>query len=279
MERNKKILVCKATFTACIIFIGIVFIFSVTSYAEQILTPKFGGKGDSIEKSQERRPLLKEFDLDVTQCRQDMRKSCAIVQQMMKGQKSGEDAKNEALGHLKEAGAKWEIIKEKYQENPPKEYANDSNFKTRLAEIAESMNEMEGHLKADRAKKSFQSCSFACGLFVKLHEENGLIYALDRLFHLRKEINTVIAAGKIAGPEAVKKFIPKLLFLRDQARDIPYPYPEDKSRLKEYAEAISTLSTMVDKLAEAVGKGEKKEIFDILGRLLDSVNKPYGLAL
>ena len=63
---------------------------------------------------------------------------------------------------------------------------------------------MEKALAAGDARRSLQSCSFGCGLFVAMHEQNGLNYALDKLYHLRADIKTTEAVMKTQGLAGVR---------------------------------------------------------------------------
>ena len=233
----------------------------------------------SLNKQDKRENTLKEFDEDVALCRREMRKYCATVQQMMKESQIDKVKKQEARKHLYRAHCQWESIRTTYQNNPPQEYAEDNKFKGRLADIANAMKDMKKNLMTGQAKKSFQACAFACGLFVKMHEENGLSYALDHIYHLRKVAKAVIAAGKIGGTEAVKGFLPKLLFLRNQVILAPCPFPEDSARCNEFYRAVGELSSMLDDLASSIIKKNDGETVNILNNLLNAVSKPYGLAL
>jgi hypothetical protein len=225
-------------------------------------------------------PSLGQFDSDVAQCRRQMRKYCAIAQQIMEqpGENKGQQ-EADALEYLRDARKQWAVIQAKYQDNRPPEYANDSKFKVRLADIDNAMQEMENHLVAGRAKQSFLSCGFGCSLFVQMHEENGLIYALDRIFNLRKVAKTAIAAGKIKGCSGVSVLLPDLLHNRNQVILASCPWPEDAEKCKLYQDAVKKLSSTLDDLALCVQKGEKSKMMDVLKGLLETVNQAYGAAL
>jgi ribosomal protein S30 len=234
--------------------------------------------GESNEASVS--PSLGQFDSDVARCRRQMRKYCAIAQQMMEQPGENKDQlQADALEYLRDARKQWAVIQAKYQDNKPPEYANDSKFKVRLADIANSMQEMESHLEAGRAKQSFISCGFGCGLFVQMHEENGLVYALDRIFHLRKAAKTATVAGKNKGIGGVSVLLPDLLYHRNQIILAPCPWPQDSEKCKLYQDAVKKLSSTLDDLALSVQKGEKDKMMDVLKGLLETVNKAYGSAL
>ena len=225
-------------------------------------------------------PSLGQFDSDVAQCRRQMRKYCAIAQQMMEKPDENKDQQQaEALEYLRDARKQWAVIQAKYQDNRPPEYANDSKFKVRMADIDNAMQEMENHLEAGRAKQSFLSCGFGCGLFVQMHEENGLIYALDRIFHLRKAAKTAITAGKNKGVSGVSVLLPDLLYHRNQIILAPCPWPQDAQKCKLYQDMVKKMSSMLDDLAICVQKGEQDKMMDLLRVLLPTVNEAYGAAL
>ena len=112
-----------------------------------------------------------------------------------------------------------------------------------------------------------------------MHEENGLIYALDKLYHLRKEIKTIMVGGKVNGPAAVRNFLPKILFLRDQALLAPCPSPENRQRCMEYRQAVRKLSSSLDDLAISVINKQGPETAAVLSGLLEVINQTYGFAL
>lgn len=209
-----------------------------------------------------------------------MPKYCAIAQQFMENPDEDKSQRqtyaHECLGDAKK---QWEVIQAKYQNNPPQEYARDSKFKARLADIANSMQDMESHLEARRVKQSFISRGFGCGSFVQMHEENGLIYALDRNFHLRKAAKTAITAGKINSCGGISVILPDLLYHRNQVILAPCPWPQDAEKCRLYQDAVRKLSSTLDDLALCVQKGEKSKMMNILKGLLETVNEAYGAAL
>jgi len=224
-------------------------------------------------------PALKEFDSDVTRCRREMRVYCAIAQELMAAKELVPEKQEEAMKHLKEAQSQWAAIRAKYQGNSPMEYARDGRFKVRLVEITEAMDDMAAHLEAGRAKRSFQACGFGCGLFVSLHEENGLTYALDKLFHLRKSLKTAVAVNKSVGLDGLKSVLPDLMIQRNRALMAPCPCPDDAQRCQEYQAALKVVSSRLDDLAVAVNRNDAETATRILDGVLESCNKAYGLAL
>jgi len=222
---------------------------------------------------------LKTFDEDVAQARRQMRAYCAIAQELITA-KTPDPAKQEAaVKYLKEAQALWGAVRQKYQDNPPIEYSRDTKFNVRLAEISDTMDDMLSHLEAGRAKRSFQACGFGCGLFVSMHEENGLDYTLDRFFHLRKTIKTVVELNKTAGLNGIAKMVSDLLQKRDNVFLAPCPWPDDAKRCQEYSMALKNLSSNLDDFAIAVNKGENEKASRVLNDLLGLCNIAYGLAL
>lgn len=222
---------------------------------------------------------LKIFDEDVAQSRRQMRSYCAIAQELMTVKTPDPAKKEEAVKYLKESQRLWIGVRQKYENNPPAEYRRDAKFKVRLAEISDSMDDMLTHLEAGRAKRSFQACGFACGLFVSMHEENGLVYALDRLFHVRKVIKAATAVNKNVGLDGVEKMLPGLLQKRDEVFMSPCPWPDDTKKCQEYVVALKNLSVELDNLALAVAQRDNKEASKTLNGLLELCNTAYGLAL
>jgi len=222
---------------------------------------------------------LKTFDEDVAQSRRQMRAYCAIAQELMTDKVPDSAKQDAAVKYLKEAQVLWNEVRQKYQDNPPVEYSRDAKFKIRLAEISDAMDDMLVHLEAGRTKRSFQACGFACGLFVSMHEENNLVYALDRLFHLRKVIKAASAVNKNVGLEGVQKMLPDLLQKRDDVFMAPCPWPDDTKNCQEYVKALKNLSFELDNFALAVTKRNNKEASEILNSLLELCNTVYGLAL
>jgi hypothetical protein len=222
---------------------------------------------------------LKTFDEDVAQSRRQMRAYCAIAQELMTAKVSDPVKQEVAIKYLKEAQTLWGAVRQKYQDNPPMEYSRDTKFKVRLAEISDAMDDMLAHLEAGRAKRSFQTCGFACGLFVSMHEENGLDYALDRLFHLRKTIKTAVELSETAGLSGIAKMVPDLLQKRDNVFLAPCPWPDDAKRCQEYLTALKSLSANLDDFAIAVNKDDNEKALKILNDLLVLCNTAYGSAL
>jgi|GEM_PF-686048 len=230
-------------------------------------------------KESPERPSIKQFDEDVVHCRRELRASCNILQQMMAAQQPDTAKRDEALNHLKTAQSEWAAICAKYQDNAPQEYTRDPNWKGRLADITDAVDDMVAHLEAGRFKRAFQSCASACGLFVTMHEENNLTYALDRLFHLRKAIKTAQILDKTLGLQGLRDFLPDLLNLRNRALLVRCPYPDIPDRCKKYEETLLALSEQVDLLVRQVVKGESEEVNKSLSRLMELAQQAYGLAL
>jgi ribosomal protein S30 len=249
-----------------------------SSKAEDVNENKDVASNESNEASV--LPSLGQFDSDVAQCRRQMRKYCAIAQQIMERPGGSKDDEcSEALSYIREVRKQWPLIQTKYQDNRPQEYANDSKFKSRLTDIANAMQDMESHLENRRAKQSLLSCAFACDLFVQMHKQNGLVYALDRIYQLRKVAKTAIIAGKNKGLAGVSVILPDLLYYRNQVILAPCPWPEDAEKCKLCQDAVKKLSSMLDDLALCVQRGEKKKMMEVLKVLLETVNEAYGAAL
>lgn len=224
-------------------------------------------------------PSLAEFDGEVAICRRVVREYCAIVQDMTKGRVLDTAKQERGLALLKEARTKWDAVQKKYAAHPPAEYALDNAFKARLKDFANALEDMEKALAAGDARRSFQACGFGCGLFVAMHEQNGLDYAIDKLFHLRKDIKTAQTLIKTKGLRAVQACLPAMLQKRDAVLLAPPPFPTADPRDASYQSAVAELSAALDRLAIATARGDHTEVESILQQGLQLVNKPYGLAL
>jgi hypothetical protein len=219
---------------------------------------------------------LKEFDSAVAHSRVEMRQYCALVQELMKAPDS--EKQQTAIAHLRKAIELWKQVQQQYQQNPPAAYAADKQFAARLADMMSQLQEMEAHLAAGRFKASFQTCGFACGLFVQMHEENGLVYALDRLFHLRKTVKTASVAAQNNGLAGVRALLP-VMQQRDRVLQAPCPAPENAEKCQSYRAAIKALSAKLDELAVTVAGENQAELASLFAALIKDVNTAYGLAL
>ena len=224
-------------------------------------------------------PSLAAFDEDVAVCRRVVREYCAIVQKMAAVQTLDKDQQAEGLRLLADARRQWTEIQSKYAANPPAEYAKDKTFNARLRDFANALEDMERALAAGHARRSFQACGFGCGLFVSMHEQNGLNYALDKLYHLRADIKTTEAVMKTQGLAGVRQRMVSLLQKRDAVLLAPPPFPPENEKATAYAAAVDELSRALDRLALAVAAGDTKQAEEILANGLTLVNKPYGIAL
>lgn len=233
----------------------------------------------SFGKDQAARASISKFDNDVAAFRRVVRQYCAIVQDMAKEKDLDVSKQNKGLALLAEARKQWRDIQESYAGNPPAEYATDTQFKARLQDISNALEDMEKALAAGQPRRSMLACGYGCGLFVTMHEENGLIYALDRLFHLRKTIKTAGATYKARGFEGIRPLLSPLALQRDEVFLAPLPWPAGDSRNSEYVVALRELSATLDDLVTAVVSGDAARTGDLLAGLMVLVNKTYGLAL
>ena len=224
-------------------------------------------------------PLTGNFDKDVREARLEMREYCALTQKMMKLSEVDTVTQAKALDHLRNCRLKWDVVVERYSTNPPAQYTPDDKFRARLTDIAGAMDDMERHLRDGRPAKSFQACSHACGLFVSMHEENNLVYGLDRIFHLRKLAKTVASAGAIGGPTAIRDLLPELMHQRNRILAAPCPWPGDRDRCIKYRASVKVLSGAIDDLAICTASGDTKEASEVLQGMIDMVNRAYESAL
>lgn len=243
--------------------------------ATTLLSLSFAGLG----ADQAARPSLSTFDNDVAAFRRLVRQYCAIGQDMAKERDLDAANQGKGLALLADASKQWAGIQKTYAGNPPVEYSTDAQFKARLQDISNALEDMEETLAARQPRRSMLACGYGCGLFVTMHEENGLVYALDRLFHLRKTIKTAGAAFKVRGLDGARPLLPALARQRDEAFLAPLPWPAGDNRNTEYAGALRELSAALDNLAAAVVSSDVAKAGDLLSGITGLVNKPYGLAL
>lgn len=224
-------------------------------------------------------PSLAAFDEDVAVCRRVVRQYCAIVQQMVPAPTVDQAQQAEGLRLLAEARKRWSEIQSGYGSNPPAEYLADKTFKARLQDFAYALEDMEAALNAGDARRSLLACGFGCGLFVGMHEQNGLSYAIDKLYHLRADLKTTHAVMKTQGLGGVRARLPGLLQKRDIVLMAPAPFAPGHENAATYRAAVEELSRMMDQLASAVTAGDPAQVELILANGLKVVNKPYGIVL
>jgi len=223
---------------------------------------------------------LATFDSEVIQARRLMRRACGIAQELAAAQAPDTAKRAEAIRLINEMRGQWAAIQAKYANTPPAAYAGDRTFPNRLASVDASMAQMISLLTANQPMAAAkQACGGACGTLVAMHEENGLVYALDRLFHLRKTAMTTVAAGKIGGPGAIRELVPELLHQRDRVFLAPCPNPTDTARCAEYRAALREMSTAIDDLATRTVAGDREGVVETLNGLLARINRAYGLAM
>jgi hypothetical protein len=224
-------------------------------------------------------PALAQFDEEAAQCRRLVRDYCAIVQQMATEPQLDKAKQEKGLALLSDASGRWKAIQQKYADNPPKEYAADVTFKARLQDFANALEDMQKALAAGQARRSMMACGYGCGLFVAMHEENGLTYALDSLFHLRKVMKTAGAVMKTRGLAGVQAILPSLAQKRDVVLLSPLPWAGGDQKLKPYLDAVKQMSQAFDEWAIAVTSGNADEAGKQHKRLMDLINNAYTLVL
>jgi hypothetical protein len=233
-------------------------------------------QAQSVQNSTLISPELKKFDNMVRNSRVEMRKYCALVQQLMKA--PDEIKQQEAIDHIIHSIELWQEVNA-FKTKIPQEYQKDARFSSRLTQIEEKLIAMKAKLESGEYKESFDNCSAACGMFVQMHEDNGLVYAADRLFHLRKLAKKMIAEEQKSGLPAIKGMVGKLLNLRDNVFLAPCPAVDDDTRCQNYQTALKELSTELDELAIRVINDRSPEAKQILGNLVLKINQAYALAL
>ncbi len=108
---------------------------------------------------------LAAFDEEVAGCRRVIGQCCAIVQDMAKEKELDAAAQTKGLTLLTEAQKQWTTIERAYAEPSPAEYARDPEFKARLRDIANALEDMQRALASGDPRRSMLPCGFACGQF------------------------------------------------------------------------------------------------------------------
>ncbi len=222
---------------------------------------------------------LKQFDNQAAQCRRVVRKYCAVVREMMKEKEIDPLKQEKGLALLKDARKQWAAVAERWSADPPAEYASDKSFKARLQDFANALEDMEKALEAGDVRRSFMACSFGCGLFVAMHEQNALFYALDALYHLRKSVKTGGVVSQSRGLERLRPLMFDIMQKRDRVLTAPAPWQKGDNRLAPYYEAVRQLSRNLDEWALAVGANDSEAARAAHKKLLEEINTAYGLAL
>ena len=249
------------------------FLLTVTLFASSLPTV--------AAQSQDRgRPSLAQFDEAVAQGRRVMRQYCALTQEAIGAREEDTTQQRaDALKALRETRTRWDAIQTQYAARPPAEYAHDRDFAGRLQDIADAMEDMERALVVREPRRSFRSCGYACGLFVAMHEDNGLEYPLDKLFHLRKELKSAQTLLAAKGAHAVRGRIGSLLAKRDAVLASPAHFASGGPGVTEYQQAVRDLSRALDELALAAAREDTSGVEKGLVQCSQLANKAYGLAL
>ena len=222
---------------------------------------------------------LAKFDEDVAQSRRIVRQYCAMVQEMTKSPDLDGARQTQAMNLLDEARQCWQVVIQSYSGNPPSEYALDKQFSARLTDFANALDDMQRALANGQVRRSLLACGFGCGLFVKMHEENGLVYALDELYRLRQTAKTAFELAKTKNAGAAKASLPAIMERRNQLLCAPLPWPTEDSRCEAYRDAVREVSGTIDELARALSDGNDDHSVTLLEQLIAQVNVAYGLAL
>lgn len=216
------------------------------------------------------------FDNAVRNSRVEMRKYCALVQQLMK--ENDDTKKNEAVTHITNSIKLWNDVR-KFTENVPAEYSDENRFGEKLVQINSKLDEMKSKLVDNQFQESFNACAAACGLFVKLHEENNLDYALDKLFHLRKAVKKLQNDFTEGNEEVIANDINSLLQKRNEVIIVKLILSPSLSNEKEYKNYIMEMSSIIDELSFGYVNKNEIQLDNKLADLLTVINKAYSLAL
>ena len=219
---------------------------------------------------------LTDFDEAVRSSRVEMRKYCALVQQLMKENDAAK--KNIAVTHISNSIDLWKEV-EKFGDNIPEEYAGDKNFPQELIQLSVKLDEMKSKLVEDQFKESFEACGAACGLFVKLHEENNLHYALDKLFHLRKAVKKMQGDLTANDESLIENDIKSILQKRNDVVAVDMKLNPGLADNEEYRKYIMEVSDLTDEIAFNYFNKKVIQLEEKLNDLFATINKAYSLAL
>lgn len=216
------------------------------------------------------------FDNAVRNSRVEMRKYCALVQQLMK--ENDDTKKNEAVTHITNSISLWNDVS-KFTDNVPIEYSDENRFGEKLVQINSKLDEMKSKLVDNQFQESFNACAAACGLFVKLHEENNLDYALDKLFHLRKAVKKLQNDLAVNDEEVIVNDINSMLQKRNEVIAVDMKLNPGLAENETYRNHIKEMSSMIYELSFGYFNKNEIQLDNKLADLLAVINKAYSLAL
>lgn len=219
---------------------------------------------------------LQNFDNAVRQSRVEMRQYCALVQELQKHNDSQQ--KTAAVEYINKSIKYWQKVNA-FSKNPPVEYGNDTRFAERLAQISTKLEIMKNKLMADQFQESFDACAEACQLFVTMHEENGLDYALDKLFHLRKAVKKLQKDLTQNDLSVIKKDIHAIQQKRNEVFLTDLYLTPGLAENREYLSCLTQISTAIDELAFDFSNRSDPELQKKVVSLLTILNKAYALAI
>ncbi len=219
---------------------------------------------------------LMEFDNAVRNSRVEMRKYCALVSQLMK--ENDEAKKNEAITHISNSMERW-IEVSRFYSNVPAEYSGDDKFAEKLNQLYSKLEEMKNKLLDNQFKDSFDACAAACGLFVKLHEENNLDYAVDKLFNLRKAVKKLQNDLINNNASVIEIGIKSILQKRNDVVAVDTKLNPGLSDNEEYQNYIMEVSALTDEIAFNYFNKKEIQLEQKLNDLFTTINKAYSLAL
>lgn len=219
---------------------------------------------------------LMDFDNAVRSSRVEMRKYCALVSQLIK--ENDEAKKNEAVTHISTSIERWNEVN-KFILDIPEEYSNDKKFSKKLSQLYGKLEEMKNKLGYNQFNESFNACAAACGLFVKLHEENNLDYALDKLFHLRKDVKKMQNDLKNNDASVLVNDINSIMQKRNDVVTVDTKLNPGLADNQEYQNYIMQISAMTDEIAFNYFNQKEIQLEQKLNDLFATINKAYSLAL
>lgn len=226
---------------------------------------------------------LQQFDFDVVKTRIEMRKFCKITQNLSSNNsmtaKERAQAAKLADKHIAVALKNWGAVKGKYQKSIPEQYRNDSMFVQKLGNIETMISQMRQHAAEAHFESALKTSADACDQFVQMHEENGLHYAIDKLFYLRNAVKGLMVKADSVSIDSMAVLIRPLIDIRNNMTTVACPYPTSKEKCLCYSARIDKLSKSMDDIALAITVRNVKNMKESIHQLPSILDEAYDAAL
>jgi hypothetical protein len=225
---------------------------------------------------------LQKFDSDVLKTQIELQKSCLVTQKILEGKMSAKKvgtATKYSNKHLALALKNWITVKENYKKAIPEQYRNDSLFIQRIKLIESSISQMQKQSAQNDYGASVKTCGGIDDLLVKMHEDNGLNYAIDKLYHLQKAAKVLLVKSNLVSIDSLSILIRPVLDARNSVISSSCPYATDTYKCDCYSAQLDTLSNSIDALAQAVTIRNEMKIKASIQELPLVLEKAYSAAL